>query len=250
MTDRPRVVASIEARMGSSRLPGKVLMSINGKPAIQRLVDRLRMCQSLDDIIIATTTHASDDLLAKWCSAYGVACFRGSEDDVLNRVVEAHKIMESDLVVEITGDCPLTDPQIVDLGIETFKSHCVDIVSNCGKSLTWPMGQYVQVFPLRLLAEVDRMVDDLAVHEHVSLYFYEHPEQYKIIELISLDRWRKPGWRMQLDYPEDLLFQNEVYSRLEPLHGEGFGIEEVVSLLNREPQLLDINRHCQEKSVR
>ena len=250
MIARPRVVASIEARMGSSRLLGKVLMSINGKPAIQRLVDRLRMCQSLDDIVVATTTNASDDPLEKWCSDYGVACFRGSEEDVLNRVVEAHRFMRSDLVVEITGDCPLTDPQIVDLGVETFLSHSVDIVSNCGKSLTWPMGQYVQVFPLRLLAEVDRLIDDVAVHEHVSLYFYEHPEKYKLIELLSLQRWREPEWRMQLDYSEDLHFQNEVYSRLEPLHGEGFGIEEVVALLRREPQLLGINCHCQEKSAR
>lgn len=236
--------------MGSTRLPGKVLMSIQGKPAIQRLVDRLRMCLSVDDIVVATTTNANDDPLEKWCSDYGVACFRGSEKDVLNRVVEAHRYMRSDIVVEITGDCPLTDPHIVDLGVETFLFHSVDIVSNCGTSLTWPMGQYVQVFPLRLLDEVDRQVDDVVVHEHVSLYFYEHPERYKIIELFSLIQWREPQWRMQLDYSEDLHFLNEVYSRLEPLHGEGFGIEEVVALLRREPQLLDINRHCQEKSTR
>jgi spore coat polysaccharide biosynthesis protein SpsF len=250
MTTRTRVVASIEARMGSSRLPGKVLMNIHGKPAIQRLVDRLRMCRSLDDIVVATTTNKGDDHLVKWCEDYGVACFRGSEEDVLNRVVEANRFMQSDLVVEITGDSPLTDPQIVDLGVETFLAHSVDVVSNCGPSLTWPMGQYVQVFPLELLAEVDRLVDDAAVHEHVSLYFYEHPEKYKLIELLSPQRWQEPEWRMQLDYPEDLHFQNEVYAKLEPMHGEGFGIEAVVALLRREPDLLAINRHCQEKSAR
>jgi spore coat polysaccharide biosynthesis protein SpsF len=250
MTTRPRVVASIEARMGSSRLPGKVLMNINGKPAIQRLVDRLRLCRSLDDIVVATTVNKSDDALAKWCADYGVACFRGSEEDVLNRVVEANRFMRSDLIVEITGDCPLTDPQIVDLGVETFLAHSADVVSNCGSSLTWPMGQYVQVFPLELLADVDRLVDDAAVHEHVSLYFYEHPEKYKLIELLSPQRWQEPGWRMQLDYQEDLNFQNEVYARLEPVHGGGFGIEEVVALLRREPELVAINSHCQEKSAR
>jgi spore coat polysaccharide biosynthesis protein SpsF len=250
MTARPRVVASIEARMGSSRLPGKVLQHINGKPAIQRLVDRLRLCRSLDDIVVATTVNKNDDALAKWCTDYSVACFRGSEEDVLNRVVEANYFMRSDLVVEITGDCPLTDPQIVDLGVETFLAHSVDIVSNCGPMLTWPMGQYVQVFPLTLLAEVDRLIDDAAVHEHVSLYFYEHPEKYRLIELLSPRRWQEPAWRMQLDYQEDLRFHNEVYAKLEPVYGEGFGIEEVVALMRREPALLAINCHCQERSAR
>lgn len=236
--------------MGSSRLPGKVLMDIQGKPALRRLVDRLRMCRSLDDIVVATTTGAGDDPLARWCADYGVACFRGSENDVLERVVEANRYMRGELVVEITGDCPLTDPQIVDLGVETYLAHTVDVVSNCGRTLTWPMGQYVQVFSLESLAEVCRDVDDAAVHEHVSLYFYEHPEQYKLLELLSPRRWREPDWRMQLDYPEDLRFLNEVYGRLEPLHGEGFGIEEVVALLRREPGLIEINGHCHEKSAR
>lgn len=236
--------------MGSSRLPGKVLKDINGQPALLRLVNRLRMCRSLDGIVVATTTNASDDVLARWCAEVDVACYRGSEEDVLNRVVEAQKFMKSDLVVEITGDCPLTDPEIVDLGVDTFLAHDLDVVSNCGRVLTWPMGQYVQVFPLALLDEVDRTVDDSAVHEHVSLFFYEHPERYRLLDLIAPRRWQAPEWRMQLDYPEDLEFQNEVYKRLEPIHGEGFGIEEIIDLLRREPELIEINIHCREKSVR
>ena len=143
---KPRVVASIEARMGSSRLPGKVLKDINGQPALWRLVDRLRRCMHVDDVIVATSTAKGDDFLAQWCEQQSIACFRGSENDVLHRVVEAHRFMKSDLVVEITGDCPMTDPDIVDLGIETFLTHKVAVVSNCGNNLTWPMGQYVQVF--------------------------------------------------------------------------------------------------------
>lgn len=247
---KPRVVASIEARMGSSRLPGKVLKDINGKPALRRLIDRLRMCRSVDEVVVATSTNQGDDVLAEWCKTNDVLCYRGSEDDVLGRVVGAQKFAESEIVVEITGDCPLTDPEIVDLGVETFLAHNIDVVTNCGHVLTWPMGQYVQVFPLELLDEVNRSIDDPAVHEHVSLYFYEHPEHYRLIDLIAPRRWEAPQWRMQLDYPEDLHFQNEVYKRLEPIHGEGFGIEEVMTLLRREPGLVDINVHCAEKSVR
>ncbi len=250
--NRPRVVASIEARMGSSRLPGKVLADVNGKPVLWRLVERLRQCRELDDIVVATSTSASDDVLAEWCGQNGVACFRGSEDDVLERVVAAQRSMHSDVVVEITGDCPLTDPEIVDLGVLTFLSHRdrVDVVSNCGNTLTWPMGQYVQVFPLALLEEVCDTVSDAAVHEHVSLYFYEHPERYRLIEILAPERWREPAWRMQLDYPEDLVFQNEVVRRLEPVHGSCFGIEPVMALLRAEPHIVEINRHCEERAAR
>ncbi len=247
---KPRVVASIEARMGSSRLPGKVLKDINGQPALWRLVDRLRQCRSVDDVVVATSVAPADDVLAGWCDDRGVRCYRGSEDDVLNRVVEAHKSAGSDLIVEITGDCPMTDPEIVDMGVETFLTHDADVVTNCGSALTWPMGQYVQVFPLAQLEEVDRTIDDPAVHEHVSLYFYEHPEHYRIIELIAPRRWQQPTWRLQLDYAEDLEFQNQVYRRLEPGFGPYFGTEEIVALLRQEPELLEINIGCEEKSVR
>lgn len=247
---KPRVVASIEARMGSSRLPGKVLMDIHGRPALGRLVDRLKMCRTVDEVIVATSTSPADDILARWCEANQVPCYRGSEDDVLDRVVSAQQSVQSDLVVEITGDCPLTDPEIVDLGVETFLVHDVDVVSNCGQVLTWPMGQYVQVFPLPLLAEINERVADASVHEHVSLYFYEHPERYRTVNLIAPRRWHAPHWRMQMDYPEDLQFQNEVYRRLEPIHGEGFGIEEVMALLRREPWIAEINVKCEERSAR
>lgn len=247
---KQRVVASIEARMGSSRLPGKVLKDINQQPALGRLVDRLQQCRSLDDLVVATSAAPGDDVLETWCSEHNVSCFRGSEDDVLNRVVEAHRLMNSDIVVEVTGDCPMTDPEVIDMGVETFLAHDVDVVTNCGPLLTWPKGQYVQVFPFSLLEEVDRTIRDEAVHEHVSLYFYEHPERYRIIELIAPRRWEHPNWRFQLDYPEDLEFQNQVYRRLEPLHGPYFGNEEIVALLLREPELLDINIESEEKSVR
>ena len=249
-TGKPRVVASIEARMGSSRLPGKVLADIEGQPALLRLVRRLQQCKSLDAIVVATSRSRGDDVLSDWCTHHEIPCFRGSEEDVLNRVVEAHKFMGSDVVVEITGDCPLTDPAIVDLGVETFLSHDVEVVSNCGRTLTWPMGQYVQVFPFALLAEIDSTVDDAVVHEHVSLYFYEHPEKYRLIELLAPQRWRQSTWRLQLDYPEDLTFQRVVYAALEPIFGPYFGTEEVIAYLRAHPEVVALNQFCEEKAAR
>ncbi len=245
----PRVVASIEARMGSSRLPGKVLADIGGAPALTRLVRRLRQCKLLDDIVLATSVEPGDDALEAWAKQEGVAIFRGSEDDVLVRVVDAHRQMKSDLIVEITGDCILTDPEVVDLGITTFLENDCDVVSNAFK-FSYPMGVFVQVFRAKDLAEIAETIDDPAVHEHVSLYFYEHPERYRLINMLAPARWHAPRYRFHLDYPEDLQFLREVYARLEPQYGDSFGLPELMDMIKREPHLVDINIHCEERSAR
>lgn len=235
--------------MGSSRFPGKVLADVRGEPALSRLLRRLRRCRELDGIILATSVAPADEALARWAAANGVECYRGSEEDVLLRVVEAQRRMRCDVVVEVTGDCVLLDPEIIDLGVETFLANDCDVVSNTCKP-SFPMGVDVQVFRLRDLQDVEARVADPAVREHVSLYFYEHPEEYHIIHLLAPARWRAPDFRFQLDYPDDLRFLNEVYARLEPIHGDAFGLEEIMTLLRRQPQLVDINRHCQEQPVR
>jgi spore coat polysaccharide biosynthesis protein SpsF len=245
----PRVVASIEARMGSSRFPGKVLADVHGVPALTRLVRRLRRADRVDAIILATTTNPADDALAAWADKERVAIHRGSEEDVLSRVVEAQTKMRADLVVEVTGDCTLIDPEIIDLGVTTFLENACDVVANVRKA-SFPMGMDVQVYRLHDLTEIGRTVHDPAIREHVSLYFYEHPERYRIIHLFAPARWHAPEYRFQLDYPEDHRFICEVYRRLEPRSGDGFGIEEIMALLREEPSLVEINRSCQEKSAR
>ena len=244
-----RAVASIEARFGSSRLPGKVLMDVGGKSALSRLLARLRTCKRLDDIVLATTSSTADDQLAAWAKSEGVRCFRGSEEDVLARVVGAQRSAGSDLVVEVTGDCTLLDPGTIDQGIETFLANEVDVITNC-RVPSYPQGADVQVFPLSLLEEVERTISDPPVREHVSLYFYEHPEKYRVMHLIAPPRWQAPEQRLQLDYEQDLQFIRTVYERLEPVHGPTFGLEEIMALLKREPALAAINRDCVEKPTR
>ena len=244
-----KIVASIEARMGSSRLPGKVLMDVGGKPALARLVDRLRECRRLDDIILATSTDPRDDVLEQWARAYGLAVHRGSEDDVLQRVVESHAAAGSDIVVEVTGDCPLLDHEVIDLGIETFLANDCDVVTNA-RVPSYPQGADVQVFRTDALAKVAATIDDPAVREHVSLYFYEQPELYRVIHLVAPTSIQLPDLRLQLDYPEDLEFVRRVYERLEPIHGGTFTTARIVELLANEPELAAINAHCVEKPVR
>lgn len=249
MERKPRIIASIESRMGSSRFPGKALVDVCGKPATERLVNRLRRAKLLDGIILATSVAPQDDVLERLALNFGLPVHRGSEDDVLRRVVEAQRKMKSEVIVEVTGDCILLDPEIIDLGIRTFlENHC-DVVTN-GRKPSYPMGADVQVFRLRDLEEVERTITDPAVREHVSLYFHEHPERYRAIHLFAPARWEAPDYRFQLDYPEDYRFITEVYRRLEPQYGDAFGVEEIMALLRREPQLPEINRHCVEKSPR
>ncbi len=245
----PRIIASIEARMGSSRLPGKVLMDIHGKPALARLVDRLRACRTLTDIVVATSTDPRDDAIAEWARAYGVALFRGSEEDVLDRVAKAQSALSSDIVVEITGDCPLLDPEVIDLGVESFLANPCDILTNA-RIESYPAGTDVQVYRLEALQDVAARITDAAVREHVTLYFYENPEIYRCIHLLAPASVRWPGLRCQLDYAEDLAFIRAVYADLMPTHGPVFGLPVLIDLLKRKPELAEINRHCIEKAAR
>lgn len=243
-----KVVASIEARMNSSRYPGKVLADIAGQPTLTRLVQRLRRCRTLDGIVVATTAGAADDPVAIWAAGEGVPCFRGSEEDVLGRVVEAHAMMDSEVVVELTGDCPLTDPAVVDLAVDTFLANACDVVTTTRKR-SFPPGIDAQVFRAADLAAVAAATDDPVEREHVSLYFYEHPERYRILHLMAPQPWRGDV-RLLLDYPEDMALMREIWRGLEPVFGDAFTIVEVLDLMQRQPALAKLNRHCAVKPVR
>tara|TARA_Y100000588_G_scaffold385118_2_gene477744 strand:+ start:388 stop:1098 length:711 start_codon:yes stop_codon:yes gene_type:complete len=235
--------------MQSSRLPKKVLADINGVPAIGRILRRLRLCTRLDGLVLATTTRVDDDALVSWAKTQGILHHRGSEEDVLRRVVEAHLSIGTDIIVEVCGDTPLIDPNIIDLAIDTFIANPCDVVSTTWKP-SYPQGIDAQVFSLNALREIDRRTCDPAIREHVSLFFYEHPDDYRIIHLEAPQSSHAPDLRFQLDYPEDLVFVREVYSRLEPYYGDAFGTAEILNLLRTEPNLLEINRYCSERKPR
>jgi spore coat polysaccharide biosynthesis protein SpsF len=242
-----RIIASIEARMGSSRLPGKVLADVNGKPALSRLLNRLRCCELLDGIVLATSTDPKDDAVVSWAQSEGIHYHRGSEDDVLLRVVQAQQKMNSDVVVEVCGDMMLLDYELIDLGIRTFEENDCDVVTTTCKP-SYPVGADVLVFGLKDLIWVQENIFEPQIREHVSLYFFQHPEKYRIINLIAPKRFRAPDKRFVLDYPEDLEFIRAVYRRLEPEYGDSFGIAEILELLKKEPELAGINRHIVEKT--
>jgi spore coat polysaccharide biosynthesis protein SpsF len=245
----PKIVASVEARMGSSRLPGKVLMDVAGQPLLLRLFNRLRACKMLDDVVLATTTKKLDDELEEFAIQHCLPIYRGSENDVLDRVVKAHEMMKTDIVVEFTGDCPLVDPEIVDYAIDMFLHNHVDIVSNV-RIPSFPEGVDVQVFRADALKHVSDTVNDPAVREHVSLFFYENPKSYRVLNMLAPTKWRLPGQRLQVDYEEDLRLVRLICDNLIPKYGELFGLSQVIDLLKNCPEMRSINTDCKEKPLR
>jgi spore coat polysaccharide biosynthesis protein SpsF len=243
-----KTVATVEARMSSSRLPGKVLMPVQGKPTLEHLIERLRCARTVDEIILATTVNPADAVLEKFAQRLGIRCYRGSEDDVLDRVLQAATTARADTIVEVTGDCPLLCPEVIDQAVELYTSGAGDVVSNTCTQ-TYPQGVDAQVFSRKLLKDASERTSDAAHREHVSLYFYENLRQYRIHVFEAPPEFRAPDLRFQLDYPEDLQFIRGVYADLYPMNPR-FGLREILNLLARKPELKQINAHCVEKPVR
>jgi spore coat polysaccharide biosynthesis protein SpsF len=227
-----RVVASIEARMGASRLPGKVLMELGGRPALSRMLERVRKSKSIDDIIVATTTDPADDAIEHWAEGEGVAFFRGSENDVLDRVLRAQERMRADIVVELCGDCPLVDPAVIDAAVERYRRGDCDIVTTTAPQ-SYPEGIDVQVFSFATLKEVAAHCQDPEVREHVSLDFYRN-KQWRLISLKASSAMHRPDVRLLLDWPEDQEFLSRLCARLDALHGPLFETSDILALVDRE----------------
>jgi spore coat polysaccharide biosynthesis protein SpsF len=242
-----RVVATIEARMRSTRLPGKVLLPILGRPMLELMVERLRRISRLDAIVIATTTDASCDPIEELANRLGVGCHRGSEDDVLDRVLRAAHSAQADVIVELTADCPLIDPDLTTQTIEAYLAGDADYVANCLRE-PYPRGMDVQVFSTATLEEVARLTDDPADHEHVSLYIYEHPERYRLRE-VPAGPPEAAGLRLTVDTPEDFALVSQIYEALYP-SDPAFGLREIFALFARRPDLQEINAEIAQKPVR
>jgi spore coat polysaccharide biosynthesis protein SpsF len=243
-----KIVATIEARMESTRLPGKTVAPILGRPMLELLIERLRRAQRVDQIVVATTDHPADAVIEELAHKLGAGCFRGSSDDVLARVLKAAQAFGADILVEMTGDCPLLDPVVVDEAVAIFLAGGFDYVSNVVER-TYPRGLDTQVYAVATLAEVDQLTQDPPDRENVSLYIYEHPERYRLGHLYAPAPLRRPDLRLTVDTQADLDLVRAIYERLYPAD-PAFSTAAVVRLLEREPELADINRHIRQKAVR
>lgn len=209
------------------------------------MIQRLQLSQTLTEICVATTTNEADDPIVALATKLGVRAFRGSEHDVLARVVAAARTSHADVIVETTGDCPLIDSTILDGCVLTYFSEDCHYCSNALEP-TFPKGLEVQVFSRSVLEEVDRSTTDPADREHVSLYIYEHPEQYRVRSMRAVGTLHKPGWRWTVDTQEDLDLVRSIVDQL----GHTFSALHAVKFLEANRHLLEINQHVEQKPVR
>lgn len=235
-----RVVATIEARMTSTRLPGKVLLPALGQPMLHHLVNRLRAVPSIDEIVLATTTNAMDDPLVVFAKADGLAVFRGSEQDVMARVIGAADFANAEVVVEITGDCPVIDPDLVEQTIRMFFHHDVEYVSN-SLVRSYPDGMDTQVFSLKALKRSAQMTSDPLDREHVSRHMCQHPELFPRVHLIAPPSIHWPELGLTLDEVADYQLLKKVIEAL-GLANPLFGCHETIQLLRANPDWVEINR--------
>lgn len=239
-------VAIIQARMGSTRLPGKIMKTINGKTVLRHVIERVQQIKNIDEIIIATTSLASDAVVAAEAVKCGVKYFRGSENDVLERYYLAAKENKADIVVRITSDCPLIDPQVTDEIISFFKREHYDIVTNAGSDLscrTYPRGLDTEVFLFNRLENAYTQADKAYQREHVTPYIYETSRTYYYKNPVNYSFYR---WT--LDTEEDFMLINEIYRHLyQDKHD--FYLADIVKLLEQHPELAKINAHIEQKKL-
>jgi len=196
------VIAIIQARIGSTRLPGKVLMEVNGRPLLAYQLDRISKSKKLDKVVVATSTLEKDNAIENFCKDYGVDCYRGSENDVMSRYYECCKQYNPDTVVRMTADCPLIDPEIIDKVVQKFKDDNVDYCANTvpPEKSKFPDGSDIEVFSMKALEMANTEVQDEHRREHVTFQFWQDLN-YTSSQYIQNKDWS--NYRITVDYPED-----------------------------------------------
>jgi spore coat polysaccharide biosynthesis protein SpsF len=243
-----RTVAIIQARMGSTRLPGKVMKKLCGKSVLEHVIRRVQACRFLDDVVIATTSSPADDVIVAEAERCDAKWFRGNEEDVLDRYYRAAKKFQANVVVRVTSDCPLFDPEvlgemIIKFQLENSSHNNLDYLSNTMKR-TFPLGLDAEVFKFSTLQKAHSDSKQGYEREHVTPFIYEHPEIFSIYryegsEDLSCHRWT-------LDTEDDFRLINAIYSELYK-ENELFTTKQIIIFLKNNPELIKINAHIKQK---
>ena len=239
-------VAIIQARMSSTRLPGKVMKKLADRSVLAHVVNRLQTSRTLDAVVVATTDNAVDDAIAVEASRYGAGVYRGSEADVLGRYHDAAREFAADIVVRITSDCPLLDPELVDLMVRKFFScPVVDYLSNTLER-TYPRGLDVEIFTRKALETAFRQAHEPFEREHVTPYMYQHGDVFSLVsQTQDVDH---SACRWTLDTIDDWRFMEAVYHHLHR-PGRVFTTDEVLELLRRRPEIGQLNALVRQKEL-
>ena len=245
---KKNISAIIEARMNSSRLPGKVLKLIGDKPCLSHTIERLKKVKELDNIVVATTTNEKDQLIENFCIKNNIDCFRGSEDNVLNRVLNSAKRFNVDIIVEITGDSIFIDYQIISDTIKEFINNKYDFVANCVKEPTYIAGFDSRVFETKLLEKIEKKIIDKEDFEHVTSYIWKNPDNFKIRHIHPPKELESKDIFLGLDTTEDLKLLREIYYNLGS-NNKYFDAYEIITFLNKNKELKFINKKISRNKV-
>jgi spore coat polysaccharide biosynthesis protein SpsF (cytidylyltransferase family) len=241
----PRIIATIQARMGSERLPGKHLLQVAGHPLIWHLIERVKLAKNIHGIVVAMPDTAQNNELETFCKNTGAAVFRGSEDDVLGRMVGALEQEGADIGVEIYGDGSLIDARIIDECIEKFLQEGVwDFVGNDLKH-TFPSGMFCETFTVASLKDSAAKTNDPAIREHGTLFIRQHPEIYKICNIDAVGMRKRPDVHLDVDTADDLAVIEAIVSEFAPRLD--FTLEEIVEFLDKNPDIRKKNEHVHRR---
>jgi spore coat polysaccharide biosynthesis protein SpsF len=237
-----KVITVVQARMGSTRLPGKVMLPLAGKPLILRMIERINSAKYCGEIIAAITFDEDDDPIAEACRQNKIALFRGHPTDLIDRHLNIAKKYNADAVVKIPSDCPLIDPDIVDKVIKFYidNSTSLDYVSNLHPA-TYPDGNDVEIFSISALEKAWEEAEKGFEREHTTPYFWENPDKFKIGNITwetELDY--SMSYRFTIDYEEDYIFIKKIYEELYPKNPL-FSLNDILTLLKDKPEILKIN---------
>lgn len=231
------ILAILQARLSSTRLPQKVLKPLLGRPMVLRQIERIQRSKKIDELVVATSDEASDDPLEMLFNENGVNCFRGSLDDVLDRYYQAAILWDPEYIVRLTADCPLTDPNVIDDVISFYMNGDYDYVSNSVPP-TFPDGLDIEIFKFSCLKQAWQEAQLSSEREHATPYIYNNPQKFKLGNYENTTDLSHLRWTV--DEPEDFEFVEKIYKELYPFNPE-FVMRDILKLLNKQPELLEIN---------
>ncbi len=245
LSSMPRVVAIINVRMGSERLPGKTMRMVEGKPLLGHLLWRVRQARAVDDIVVATPDSAQNDVIEEYCHSVGAACFRGAENDLITRTLGALDWMKADIGVEIYGDGPLIDPAMIEECLGVFMDEGpYDLVGNDMKG-TYPSGMYTEAFSVASFRDSDARTNDLAIREHGTFFLRKHPDLYRIRNIEARGNLRRPDIHLDVDTEEDFRVIVAIVKHFVPR--QDFTLAEIITFLDANPAIRESNAHVHRR---
>lgn len=242
-----KIVAVIQARMGSTRLPSKALKKIEDRTLIAWIKYRLSFCKGVDQIVLSTADTEENDVLAKHAEEIGLEYFRGNEADIVTRLLETAKKFKADAIIRVTGDCPLVDPGILDEMIKVYRENIngADLVTNIFPP-TFPDGIDLEIIPFKTLERLNWEVNNSLYREWITTTIMENADKYRILNISNEDNLQ--SLRLTVDYPEDFQLVKEIFFKL---HKEGniFGLSDILELFAKEPALININKNRVDNGI-